>query len=262
VTKPALSPDGRFVAMGAQQGAAGFEVWVKQLDRGPASKLADVGLTPAWTPNGSDILFWSTGGLHVGPADGSVLPRLRYARQVRPSGFEYSPDGQWIVANVAGDLFAFRASGDTTTVPLVTGPRTDQRATISPDSRWMAYESEESGRLQVYVRPFPQVQTAKRQISVDGGWMSRWSADGRELFFLNDALDMIAVPVTLSPTFSSGIPQVLFNAGFSLPALGFAVSPDGKRFLMSRRVGGGVEVPDQLVVVQNYVEELKARLPQ
>ena len=261
LTIPALSPDGRSVAVGTTTGTTNFEVWVKQLDRGPASKLADVGLTPTWLPNGNEIAFWSTGGVFVGPADGSVLPRLRYPRNQRPNSFEYSPDGQWLVASVAGDVIALEGAGDSATVPLLAGPAVERRATVSPNGRWMAYESEEGGRFQIYVRPFPEVQTAKRQVSVDGGTLARWSRDGRELFYLTESGDMVSVPVTLVPTFSAGTPRVLFNAPFAVPPFPFAVHPDGKRFLMVRRSGTNVEAPEHIVVVQNYAEELRARFP-
>jgi len=260
LTLPALSPDGRAVAVGTTTGPTNFEVWVKQLDRGPASKLADVGLTPTWLPNGTEIAFWSTGGVFVGPADGSVLPRLRYARSQRPGSFEYSPDGQWIVASVAGDVIAFRTAGDTATVPLLAGPAAERRATISHDGRWMAYESDEGGQFQIYVRPFPAVQTAKRQVSVDGGMLPRWSHDGRELFYRTESGEIASVPVTLAPTFSAGTPRVLFNASFAFP-FPFDVYPDGKRFLMTRGDATNVDARDQIVVVQNYLEELRARLP-
>ncbi len=257
---PALSPDGRSLAVGVEKGG-GFEVWVKQLDRGPASKLADAGFGPAWSPDGRQIAFSASGGVRVGPADGSVLPEIRYPRRDPLTGLEYSPDGRWLIGTSAGDIYALRTSGDSAPVPLVNGPFLDRRGTISHDGRWLAYESDESGRSQVYVRPFPDVKRAKRQVSVDGGTLPRWSRDGRELFFLNESLEMVAVPVSLSPAFSMGVPQLLFKADFTSPPSAFAVHPDGKRFLMTRRVGSQRDVPDQLIVVQNFLEELRAKLP-
>ena len=132
---------------------------------------------------------------------------------------------------------------------------------MSPDGRWLAYESDESGRLQVYVRPFPDVQAAKRQVSVNGGMVPRWSADGRELFYLTDRLGLVVVPVSLNASFTSGAPRVLFDANFAAQASPFAIMPDGKRFLTMRRPGGAADLGDQLIVVESFVEELKARLP-
>ena len=91
--------------------------------------------------------------------------------------------------------------------------------------------------------------------------MPRWSRDGRELFFVTQSFDFVALPVTLAPTFSTGIPRVLFKADFSFPPTPFDVHADGKRFLMTRRTGGADEIPDQLVVVENFFEELRTRLP-
>jgi serine/threonine-protein kinase len=258
---PALSPDGRSVAVGVSGGPTNYEVWVKRLDRGPASKLADIGLTPTWLPNGTDVAFWSTGGIHVGPADGRVLPRLTFPRGSRPNAFEYSPDGQWLILSLAGDLVGLRTTGDSAIVPLVVTSALERRGTVSPDGRWMAYESDAGGRFQVYVRPFPNAASAKWQISVDGGVMPRWSPDGRELFFMTETGDMYAVPVTSVATFSAGTPRLLFNAPFAIPPNPFAVHPDGKRFLMTRGDAISTREREQLVVVQNYAEELRAKLP-
>ena len=92
--------------------------------------------------------------------------------------------------------------------------------------------------------------------------MPQWSRDGRELFYLTEAGDMVSVSVKLTPTFSAGTPQVLFNVPFAVPPIPFAVHPDGKRFLMARRGDTNEKSQEQIVVVQNYAEELKARLPQ
>ena len=111
------------------------------------------------------------------------------------------------------------------------------------------------------MRPFPDTKTAKHQVSVDGGSWPRWSRDGRELFFLNEVRDLVAVPVSGAPTISFGTPHRLFAASqFILPQVAFAVHPAGRRFLMSRNTGNAAQGADQLVVVQNVFEELKARV--
>jgi serine/threonine-protein kinase len=162
------------------------------------------------------------------------------------------------VGTITGDLYALATTGDSTLVPLVRGPALERNPRLSPDGRWLAHDSDESGRLEIYVRPFPEVHAAKRQISMSGGTAPRWSADGRELFFVTERLELVAVPTTLSPTFSAGTPRVLFSAGFTGQVSPYDVTPDGKRFLMLRRPGGAPEAPDQLIVVENFVQELRS----
>ena len=259
VGRASLSPDGRSAAVSVLEGNVA-QVWVKQLDRGPASKLADNGTSPSWSPDGRAVVY-SNGSLELlqGPADGSVLPVRRFGALASP---QYSRDGQWIIGAYGGDIFAVATTGDSTRRLLVGGPDTERRGTLSPDGRWLAYESDEGGRTQLYVRPFPDTKSAKRQVSVAGAAAIRWSRDGRELFFLDEQNDMIAVPVTLSPTFAAGIPRKLFSyAPFGTSINPFDVSPDGRRFLTARNVGRGeAEGADRLVVVQNFFEELKAKV--
>ena len=116
----------------------------------------------------------------------------------------------------------------------------------------------------MYVRPFPDTKVAKRQISSGaGGAVPRWSRDGRELFYADiQTGDVTSVPVVPGTAFATGVPTRLFSFSPYMPAQStpFDVSPDGKRFLFSRGVGTGVQKPDELVLVQNFVEELKAKV--
>ena len=257
----AFSPDGGSVAVTVLRHAGSPEVWVKPLGAGPAVKIADAGGAAAWSPDGRTLAFSANGGLLLGPSDGSALPRVR--RQGTPlfTGLEYSRDGQWLVGTVSGDIVAFRMSGDSALVPLVRTPALERRGTVSPDGRWLAYESDESGRLEIYVRPFPDVQTAKRQISFASGSNPRWSRDGRELFYITERLELVSVPVTLGATFSAGTPRALFSVGFARPPAPFDLEPDGKHFVMLGRAVASVDAPDQIVVVEHFDRELSARLP-
>jgi len=255
-----LSPDGKRVTLSVANGAHS-DVWVKLLDQGPASKIAEAGFNPNFSPDGNDLVFYGTGGTFVGPADGSVLAKLRVPQKDSWTHLEFSPDGQWLVGTLGGEVAGKRMTGDTAMVVLAGGPGLQRRPAISPDGKWIAYESDESGLNQVYVRPFPNTETAKHQVSVSPGGMARWSRDGRELFYLSEAAELIAVPVTLGAGFSSGVPRVLFKGGpIALWALGFDVHPDGKRFLFARLVEQGGSEPDRLVVVENFFVELKARV--
>jgi len=262
--RPTLSPDGRSLAVALFQSIA-TDVWVRSLDRGVASKLADRGASPVWSPDGDTVAFAVLGSdISVGPADGSRLPQVRYRNLRSLQGLEYSPDGAWMIATLGGDIAAFPTSGDSTPRILLGSPALERRGTIHPGGDWFAYESDEGGTLEVHVRPFPDAQRARRQVSLTGGMMPRWSRDGRELYYLSPTGAMMAVSVTIEPTFVTGAPRVLFTLPGTLaagPWLAFDVHPGG-RFLMARRLLTGAEAADRLVVVQHFVEELRARLPE
>ena len=265
--RPTLSPDGRMVAVSMTSGA-GAQVWVKQLDRGPATRIADAGASPSWSPDGRTVLFNrpGSGPLQTVPADGSVLPST--VAGPRGNLAQYSPDGAWIIYVRGGDIFGRRTSGDTTEVALVRDPISQSLPAISPDGRWLAYASDESGTFQVYVRPFPDTKVTKRQVSTAIGYAPRWSRSGRELFFhQEDALGMrslYSVAVLPGAAFSAGTPTKLF-ATMPFGPMGthhFDVSPDGRRFLFTRVVGSGQGpmAPDRIVVVQGFATELRAKV--
>jgi serine/threonine-protein kinase len=137
---------------------------------------------------------------------------------------------------------------------------------VSPDGRWMAYYSDESGQGEVYVRPFPEVNKGRWQVSVAGGTEVLWSPDGRKLFYLNgDAV--MSVKVETEPTFKPGKPETLFRGTYSpvttMEGHPFDVSPDSKRFLMMKLPGATLSAggPRKINIVVNWFEELKQRLP-
>ena len=139
---------------------------------------------------------------------------------------------------------------------------------ISPDGRWMAYFSAETGDFHVFVRPFPNVDQGKWQVSVDGGQSPLWSPDGRELYYLNEGAIM-AAQVDTEPTFSASKPKTLFRGNY---ITGYQenpewdISPDGKRFIMIKPVEGAddevtTESPRKINIVLNWDVELKQRVP-
>lgn len=261
IRRATLSPDGNAVARTALS-TTGSQIWIKQLDRGPASKLADNGIHPVWSPDGKNIVFQNGEGTYaLGPADGSMLPKTCAGGQREFTYPEFSPDGQWLLFVSTGALFARRIDGDTTVRAIAEGAVNVVREAVSPDSRWLAYTSNESGRSEVYVRPFPETSAAKRQVSVSGGFGPRWSRDGRELFFIDALNRMIAIPVTLSPTFAAGVPNILFSAESFTPSIWpFDVSVDGSRFLLTRPSALENAVAYELIVVQNFFEELRTKV--
>ncbi len=132
---------------------------------------------------------------------------------------------------------------------------TEVSPVLSPDGRWLAYGSDESGQLEIYVVPFPNTSAAKRAVSTRGGTEPQWSHSGKELFYRDGAKNLVAVEVKTNPTFSLGRSMKLFPAaGF---AYGFAVAPDDRRFLMIRPLA--TRMPDKLIFVDNWFEELKAK---
>jgi Tol biopolymer transport system component len=236
------------------------QVWVKQLDRGPASRVAESGFAPSWVPGGERLVFASPSGIHTVPASGVARPS--------PIGIGtggtpvYSPDGKWLVLQRQGDLVLAGTEGDTVPRAIVADPTIQLLPTISPDGRWLAYASDETGSYQVYVRSFPDVSRTKRQVSVSSGWAPRWSRDGRELFFVSTDARIWSARVNGSGAFTSEEPQPLFSAEQFGPIAAnyFDVHPDGRRFLFTRAVGRLSDRPDEMIVVQNFVEELKAKV--
>ena len=149
--------------------------------------------------------------------------------------------------------------------PLLGTAFQERNAEVSPDGRWLTYESDESGQLEIHVRPFPDVDGGRWQVSTSGGTQPVWAPDGRELFYRSgDAL--MAVPIETGQGFMWGNPAVLFEGQFA-PSLGgrnYDVSPDGQQFLMLK-LGSVDDVPDapeaRITIVQNWFEELRRLVP-
>ena len=261
---PRISPDGRRVTLSVVEGGPA-EVWVKQLDRGPALRLtAQGGRSGTWFPNDQRILYGGREGLLSVPADGSSLPALvRATTGTVPMMLpELSPDGLWMSYSVRGNLYLARVSGDTGRRDVATTTALETTPAISPTGRWIAYTSNESGQFEVYVRPFPETQTTRWQVSTGGGANPRWRrGDGSELFFVRPNGDLVAVPVGPGPVFTAGVPSVLFSTEpfqSAEPAVGYDVHPDGKRFLMLRQIGGARL--DELILVENLPAVLQTRV--
>jgi len=263
-----LSPDGSRLATSTFDGTV-RNIWIKQLDRGPAAKLTferERNDYPVWSPDGRTILFSSAAenqpaDVYAGPADGSTLPTRVLAVDRGVGAAFYAPDGKRLILTIRGDLYTAATEGDTALHELLATGSNEVGGTVSPDGRWLAYVSDESGRFEIYVRPFPDVTKSKRQVSVNGGQAVRWSPDGRELFHVNAARQLVAVPVLPGPAFAVGEERILFATEpfqGNTPFLGYDVHPDGQRFIMSRQLGN-LERLDELIVVQGFFKELKGR---
>ena len=137
---------------------------------------------------------------------------------------------------------------------------------ISPDGRWIAYSSTESGRMEVYVRPFPDVEASRDLVSRDGGWSPVWAANGRELYFrATETFDMMVVSVDTDSGFRAGTPEMLFKTPYVQDGLGsprqWDVSADGRFLMMKNAERPESVVGADTVYVQHWFEELKARVP-
>jgi serine/threonine-protein kinase len=266
---PQLSPDGQRVAV-----EIGPQIWLLDLMRDTLTRFTFDGPTnetPVWTPDGKRIVFTSS---KEGPrnlfwqlADGSGgLERLTTSEQLHIAK-SFSPDGQLLVfhesaAGLARNISVLRLS-DRKAEPFLGTRFNEGGARFSPDGRWLAYVSDESGRPEIYVQPYPG-PGGKWQVSTDGGTEPAWNRNGRELFY-RSGNKMMAVETMASPSFSAGKPRVLFEGEYVLteyPQLGsdYDVSADGQRFLMVK-VPARTVSNEQINVVLNWLEELKRRVP-
>jgi hypothetical protein len=163
------------------------------------------------------------------------------------------------------DILVFRPGVDSAPRPIVASPRFDERATtLSPDGKWIAFQSDESGRDEIYVRPFPATDNGRWQVTTGGGEEPLWGRTGREIFFRALSGEMMAAPVATSPSFTSGVPHILFMAKSYVRAPSYRaydVTRDDQRFVMLRPAGDSLQTqPNQLVVVDNWFEELLPKL--
>ena len=200
--------------------------------------------------------FWST---EVAVRDSPATPLLEHARGVDEGVI--SQDGQWVVVRIgsggARDIYARRATGDTTLRPVVTAEFEEFSPTVSPDGRWIAYGSDQSRRAEIYVRSFTDAGRGRLQISRDGGTEPLWSPTGRELLYRNGRGDLVAAEFVTEPTFRVTAERPLFSARDYLTDnrhRNYAVSSDGRSFYFVRTLPG---TPSQLVVVLNWFEELR-----
>jgi len=248
----------------------GLQVWLLDLSGETLSRFTFQGNNgvPTWTPDGKRLAFWSDteGSVNIfwQRADGSGgLEQLRTSTYLDVP-FSFSPDGQLLAfaevnPTTPGGIWVLQMS-DLTAQPFLQTSATLDAPRFSPDGHWLAYISDESGRYEVYVQPYPG-SGAKYQISTEGGTEPVWNPNGRELFYRNGN-KMMAVNVTTQPTFSAGKPTMLFEGCLlstqRLP--NYDVSADGQRFLMLK-ANEQAQGRAQINAVLNWFEELKHRVP-
>jgi Tol biopolymer transport system component len=240
-SSPRVSPDGSRIAL--FQGDLSLSLWVYSLGQGTMTRISfgsddhDV----AWSPDGQRVAFESgRDGIHqvyVRPADGSGEDRQVTSGPYDHYICDWSRDGRTLAyvevnPETGADLWTADVSGDRPARPILVSPFWEKQATFSPDGRWVAYTSDESGRSEVYVRPFPG-PGPRVPISSGEGEEPAWSITGRELFYRSGGR-MLAVGVGETPTFTAGRPKPLFQGLYhysKLPARTYDVAADG-RFVM------------------------------
>jgi serine/threonine-protein kinase len=266
---PALSPDGKALAVSMSDGST--HLWVRDAAgrRHQLTQEGEVNWRPFWTADGRSLAFLSNrrGGegpdnydAFLMPADGSAPAALLLRHTYGLWEVEFTQDGEWMVirsdedgqANIRG-----RRLGDTTLTPLVVTGLSTQIA-LSPDGRWLAYSSAASGNREIYVARFPDM-SSRRLVSRNGGAEPRWAHSGRELFYKSGNQFMV---VELSgPTFLPGTPRTLFSlTGFrsARNRQQYDVAPDDQRFVMIREVGA--KASPEVFYVENWFEELEAKV--
>jgi len=260
----ALSPDGSRVAVQRIVPEAN-DIWTIDLARGVPSRFTfspDVDDDPVWSPDGRAIAFSSVRdgipGIYQQHVSGVGDAALLFTNHtyIRPT--TWSPDDRFLLfeqtnPTSASDVWVLPLQGDHTPHPYLATPYSESDAHFSPDGKWVAYTSDESGRPEVYVQRFPDPGD-KVQISTLGGGSPRWSPDGHELYFLSINRQLTAVPISLTNPLHVGLPTRLFDTSVGLGANRYAPSHDGKRFLLSVGIDDGSAA--QIVVVLNWADHV------
>jgi len=260
---PRLSPDGKRIAVAIYDETRRPLIWIYDAERGTKTPLNAEGLEPLWSPDGTRLSLVSEGGAILDlPVDGTAPPETILPGGPRKSPTSWSPDGQHLLFYQDGSegnqlRLLDRASGSAPRV-LSTRPSTFH-GMFSPDGRWIAYVSTESGRAEVYVGRSSDLANTVA-VSTQGGARPRWSRNGRELFFREREAMMVA-SVDASHGFSAGRPQRLFAGPYAATGrdVAFDVSADGQRFLMIK--ADPASTLQSLTIVQNWQEDLKRLAP-
>jgi serine/threonine-protein kinase len=271
---PRLTSDGRTLLV--EIGDSGAAIWSYNLDRGTLSPLtlAGVSYNPMPAPDGKRVAYEAVrdgvAGVLLARLDGSGEERLTATKRLHiPTS--WTPDGKTLAITGGSDsgfleVWLVPVDGDRKPQTFLQGPFNVGGARFSPDGRWVAYVSDESGRNEVYVRRYPESGT-RIQISADGGGQPVWARNGRELFFRNGD-ELLAVDVALQGDFTAGRPRLLFSRYNPQSESGLAydldadydVSLDGQRFVIPKRVLDVSNTPTGGVVL-NWFEELRRLAP-
>jgi serine/threonine protein kinase/Tol biopolymer transport system component len=259
---PRLTPDGRRTAV-----ATAGDLWIQDLARATLTRLTSeetVGNAfPVWTPDGTHVVFRTSTGMYSIAADGSGHPQPIAGAVSGDLPCSIAPDGDTLAfmrqnAQTSRDVYVLSLDGRSGPRPVVNAPAYEGGAQFSPDGHWMTYASDESGQMQVYVRPFPGPER-RWQVSTEGGTQPLWGRTGREIFYrLGNKMMVVEVSSRVDLTLSQ--PRQLFEQRYVFQNVSLAnydLSGDGQRFLMVKDEAGS----GRLNVVLNWTNELKRLVP-
>jgi len=258
-----LSPDEKRVAL-VREPASVSAIWMLEADRGTLSRLtfdASPHLSPVWSPDGRRVAFSAdhegTFDLYVKNADGSGKEELLLKSPTTDNLLDWSRDGRFLLYETLTpmDIWALPLSGDRKPVAVAKSEFDETQGRFSPDGKWVAFSSNESGRYEIYVQPFPPTG-AKWQVSSHGGAQPQWRRDGKELYFLGLDRKLTAVGIKSLDPFQAGVPETMFQT--QVATLGgavnaYAASANGQRFLVIKPLTGSTPI----TVVLNWAVRLR-----
>ena len=269
---PRISPDGRRVALETR--GDGRDIWIWNFDGETLTRLilGDGPVQyPVWTASGDRVAYGLDGDFYWKASNNTGVPEMLAEGEggdVTP--YFFAPDGAALVSRETNpetrqDLIMISVEADAPVIWRLAGNFIERNAELSPDGRWMAYASNESGEFEIYVRPFPQVEEDQVLVSNNGGRTPLWSRDGGELFYLQPGDELVSVSPTgeADQPFTYGDREVVMEWPYYTGAAGrtYDVSPDGQRFLAIKSeagAGGGATQP--IYLVTNWFEELRERM--
>jgi Tol biopolymer transport system component len=267
--RPRLSPDGKRAVFGRLVGRASWSLWWFEFSRSVPTRLtfgANIDSYPTWSPDGREIAFSSNRSgvfqIYRKDANGGGQEEQLTSGPNDKRVTDWSRDGKFLLyyeqdPKTLSDLWALPLDGNRKPISILNTPSVEAKGQFSPDGKWIAYDSNESGDFEVYIRAFP-LSSAKWQVSYHSGTNPRWSGDGKELFFLSRDNKMMATTIRTSDTnVEADPPRDLFpTSGFGGEENPYDVSADGQRFLLSVPAEGRNSFPP-LTVVMNWDAGLK-----
>jgi serine/threonine-protein kinase len=272
-SSPRISPDGTRVAVTAAADQD-VDIWLGDLIRATLTRVTSGGINvvPLWMPDGRRVVFSSSRAgvlnLFSQAADGTGTvdrvtesPNAQRASAVTPDGTVVFTEES---SKTGADVMVLTLDGPRRVRPLVQTPKNERSGIVSPDGRWLAYEADDSGSIEIYVRPFPEVNSGRWQVSTSGGTSPLWARSGHELFYWAPDATLMRVQVASGPAWTAGAPTRMFEGHYeSLGSLlrNYDIAADGQRFLMIKAAGNATSAPPQIVVVEHFDEELKRLVP-